>query len=227
MKNSEKGKYVAMGMAISATVMGTVVPVIAKSTQENITAIYKNIKVVADGIPVELGKDEPFIYNGTTYLPVRAVGETIGKKVTWDGNSNTVYLGEVPGDKEYLVDICPPYDGKYYKIYKSTDNDYFTMSGEKRTNGFTLCDSGYSIINLNGQYTEMSFDVGHIDGKSLKDVVLNVYLDGKLSREIDLRAEDVAKKISIPLNLALQVKIELSEVSGYSSYYGFADVEIR
>ena len=35
-------------------------------------------------------------------------------------------------------------------VDKSTDNDYFAMSGRKRSSGFTLSDEGYSIVNLNG-----------------------------------------------------------------------------
>ena len=34
----------------------------------------------------------------------------IGKTVTWDGATQSVYLGEKPGDVQYLMDVCPPYD---------------------------------------------------------------------------------------------------------------------
>lgn len=226
MKNNEKVKYIAMGMTISATIMGAVVPAIAKSTQENITALYKNIKVVNDGILVETGDAEPFIANGTTYLPVRAVGEAVGKKVSWDGKTNTVYLGQVPGEKKYLTDTCPPYDGSAYKVYKSTDNKFFEMSGEKRTNGFTITwDKGFVVINTDGEYRQITFDVGHLDGKSMRDGTLNIYLDGKIAEEIELKADDVSKQVSVPLNNALQVKFEIVKKSGVP-YYGFADVEI-
>ncbi|WP_420805150.1 stalk domain-containing protein [Gottschalkia acidurici] len=35
---------------------------------------------------------EPFIYNETTYLPVRTVDEAMKKKVDWDNKSKTVYI---------------------------------------------------------------------------------------------------------------------------------------
>lgn len=227
MKNLDKAKYIAMGMTISATVMATVVPVVAKSGQETLTAIYKNIKVVNEGILVDTGSAEAFIANGTTYLPVRAVGEAVGKKVSWNGNTNTVYLGQVPGEKKYLTDVCPPYDGKSYKVYKSTENKFFKMSGEKRTNGFTInWDEGFVIINANGEYRQATFDVGHLDGKKMIDGTLNIYLDGKLTEEIELKADDVSKKISVPLNNALQVKLEVVSHASVP-YYGFADVEVN
>ena len=67
----------------------------AASGTRNISATFRNIKIVVDGKELSTSA-EPFIYNGTTYLPIRAVGEAVGKEVAWDGSTNTVYLGEVP-----------------------------------------------------------------------------------------------------------------------------------
>ena len=36
----------------------------------------------------------PFLLEGTTYLPVRAVSEALGQKVEWDGENRVVYIGE-------------------------------------------------------------------------------------------------------------------------------------
>ena len=35
---------------------------------------------------------DPFIIDGTTYLPVRAISESLGKSVTWNGETNSVYI---------------------------------------------------------------------------------------------------------------------------------------
>ena len=61
----------------------------ANTIYKNIRVEYSGIKLVVDGqtvVPKDAnGKTvEPFIYNGTTYLPVRAVGNAVGKKVKWD-----------------------------------------------------------------------------------------------------------------------------------------------
>ena len=34
----------------------------------------------------------PLVYNGTTYLPVRAIGNLMGKEVGWDGATSTITL---------------------------------------------------------------------------------------------------------------------------------------
>ena len=56
----------------------------------------------ANGSPVEV-----FIYNGTTYLPVRAIGEAFGKTVAWEGSTSSVYVGKHASDKPavYLKDL--------------------------------------------------------------------------------------------------------------------------
>lgn len=55
---------------------------------------YRDIRVTLDGKPLDLGAAEPFIIDGTTYLPMRAVAEALGLNVdwNWDGTTRTVVL---------------------------------------------------------------------------------------------------------------------------------------
>ena len=48
---------------------------------------------------------EPMIYNGTTYLPVRAIASAVGKAAYWDGPTYTVYLGDMNGTLEYPTEM--------------------------------------------------------------------------------------------------------------------------
>ena len=72
----------------------------AKSGTETLEVVYDNIKIVIDGRQCD-PKDadgvsvEPFIYNGTTYLPARAVAEALGKNVSWDGEQSTVKIDTI------------------------------------------------------------------------------------------------------------------------------------
>ena len=64
------------------------------------------VRIVIDGKELHPADEqgntvEPLIYNGTTYLPVRAVSSALGKAVYWDGPSYTVYLGSMNGKMEY------------------------------------------------------------------------------------------------------------------------------
>ena len=82
---------------LAAIMLGA--PVLAQNLSKTIEVTFKDIKIYVDGeiiIPTDAsGKIvEPFIYEGTTYLPVRAVSEALGKTVKWDSITNSVYIGE-------------------------------------------------------------------------------------------------------------------------------------
>jgi len=71
----------------------------ANAMQENrrVNITYRGINITIDGkelIPVDAaGRSvEPFIYNGTTYLPVRGVANALDLSVDWDSDTNTVLL---------------------------------------------------------------------------------------------------------------------------------------
>lgn len=66
---------------------------------KSINITYDNIKIYINNTllkPVDVNGNsvEPFIYNGTTYLPVRAVAQALGKAVEWDNKTKTVYLND-------------------------------------------------------------------------------------------------------------------------------------
>ena len=200
--------------------------VLAKTGTEEIQAFYNNIKIYVDGVKVETtdvngDNVEPFIYNGTTYLPVRAVGEAIGKTVTWDGATQSVYLGEKPGDVQYLMEVCPPYDNNYFStLYTSENEKSFFMGGKKYTNGFSLNNSDWNrgeiYFNLDSKYKNITLNVGPIDGVDFSitnergskgDTVVGFYVDDKLIKEYTLKTGDLPQKVTIPVNYGMKLKI--------------------
>ena len=96
MKKSFKGFIMGliMGLVISCVCVGAVTGVVTKELH------YNDIKVTLNGKEIT-PKDangkvvEPFIIDGTTYLPVRAVASALGLDVNWDGETNTVKLGKI------------------------------------------------------------------------------------------------------------------------------------
>ena len=61
------------------------------------TLTWRGIRIVLDGrviTPKDVNGNpvDPFIYNGTTYLPVRALAGALGCDVDWDGNTSTVFI---------------------------------------------------------------------------------------------------------------------------------------
>lgn len=95
---------IVAGMLIGALLLGGAT--FAKQVSEKVDIFYNNIKIFIDGtelVPKDANGNtvEPFIMNGTTYLPVRAVANAFGKDVDWDGETQTVYLGAKPGENIY------------------------------------------------------------------------------------------------------------------------------
>ena len=122
--------------------------VYAASKKINIEVAYDNIKIVVNGKDVIFGKDlsgnkvEPFIYQGITYLPVRAVGEALGQEVKWDGITKTVYVGQngqVKKDmaEKNMADLVEPFSSNRFKVYKS-DGKTISLGGVEYKTGFNI-----------------------------------------------------------------------------------------
>ena len=94
-------KKVVVSVILSAIIVASMS--IGAFAAENLTVIsaYLNhaIKVTLDGEQLDLrdaqgNKVTPITYQGSTYLPVRAVAEAAGINVEWDGATQTVILGD-------------------------------------------------------------------------------------------------------------------------------------
>ena len=74
-------------------VMGVISCVGAYATDvwQNINVLPNTIKVVVDGKEVQA---DNFLYNDTTYLPIRAVSEALGKDVQYDTQTSTATISE-------------------------------------------------------------------------------------------------------------------------------------
>jgi len=82
---------------VVATILFSAVTAFAANTK-TLQAVFSGIKIYVDGVKIT-PKDpkgnvvEPFVVDGTTYLPVREVAEALGKDVNWDGSTQSVYIG--------------------------------------------------------------------------------------------------------------------------------------
>lgn len=84
-------KDMICGALIASLVLCSGTVAFAKVANMTIPVSYSNIKVIVDGKQLQTSK-EPFTYEGTTYLPIRAVAEAVGMNVGWDGATKTVTL---------------------------------------------------------------------------------------------------------------------------------------
>ena len=78
------------------------IPAYAAMASKNID-VYTGVRIFVDGkelLPIDVdGNDvEAFIYEGTTYVPLRAVSEALDSYVSWNKDTKTVYINSDNSD---------------------------------------------------------------------------------------------------------------------------------
>lgn len=76
---------------------------------------------------------EPFVENGTTYVPVRAVAEAFKIEVNWDQDTKTVFLGKKEGSPSLNDNINIYYEGKEYICADANGNPVYPILKEGAT----------------------------------------------------------------------------------------------
>ena len=157
----------ALLCSIGGTALGT-----TGETQAALT--YRNITVLLDGktlVPVDAEGNgvEPFILDesGSTYLPVRAIGNALGLEVGWDGATNTVILtsgGEVKnGTGEPLKSSRAVTAGLTYRDIRITLDGVELIPKDAEGNvvePFILDENGTTYLPVRGVGSALGLEVG-------------------------------------------------------------------
>ncbi|MBR6253380.1 MAG: hypothetical protein IKR04_06065 [Clostridia bacterium] len=91
----------------------------------------------------------PISYNGTTYLPVRGLSSLLNEGITWDGKTNSVYIGEGEKDTSFCSETLGPITYPETKKVDAVLNKKITIiyKGNKKTfedvNGTTVYPISY------------------------------------------------------------------------------------
>lgn len=94
--------------AVSIVLSGVTTWADATTGKKPVEVDYNDIKVTLDGTNVTLADAngnlvEPFVIDGTTYLPVRAISSALGLEVGWDGETSTVILSTPKEEKRIYI----------------------------------------------------------------------------------------------------------------------------
>lgn len=97
MKKLSNLKWFTLGIAVCLLATTLMIPALASTLTKTASLVYNDIKITLNGSSIT-PKDangntvEPFMIDGTTYLPVRAVANALGLSVEWDEAAKTVKL---------------------------------------------------------------------------------------------------------------------------------------
>ena len=130
-------------------------PTLSLMETHQVTITYRDIQLCIDGVTITptnvAGKSvEPFILDGSTYLPVRAVADALGLDVDWNGSTSTVTLtGQVGSPITYLLSrrvTTVGFASGGLDVSASTEELYtYDEQGNLLTHAMTS--PGYSAVN--------------------------------------------------------------------------------
>lgn len=104
-------------------ILAVAVGVSATTGTKNISAIFRNIHIVANGKVVQTDT-EPFIVNGRTFVPLRAVSEALGAWVDWNQATSMVTIkgGTNTAEVEALKAQIAAKDAEIAKLKAQVDD---------------------------------------------------------------------------------------------------------
>ncbi|MCL2336591.1 MAG: copper amine oxidase N-terminal domain-containing protein [Firmicutes bacterium] len=152
-------KWFTLGIAIGILVTTLIVLAVAANTQKQATLTYRDIKIILDGVTIT-PKDvngnviEPFIIDGTTYLPIRGISSALGIDVEWVGTTSTVTL--TSPDSATLA----TFEKISWQVGSIASNDYGIKysTDEMNFKQYPLDKLIAYCLNSDGAYSEGSFD---------------------------------------------------------------------
>lgn len=166
--NKERIKGMVIGFVLCAVLLGGMMVVSAQTVTRNI--VY-GVQVRLNGELMNFAADsQPFVMEGRTFLPVRAISDVVGLPVDFDAGTNTVYLGaRTVATRRPLQEAAPFFDSatnRWGELYSHTP-DSVAMGGVEHSN---------AIVRVYG------------DGRLLQTLELNA---GDLPQSFSVFVEDV------------------------------------
>lgn len=188
MKKELKGFIIGVILTLSISVLADNWQTI--SVQPNL------INVIVNGEKLNV---DNFLYNGTTYLPIRAVSEALGHNVDYDGETNTAYIGsERAGDKVSVLVALPKWEteGELYLDEKNEKYYFYGSYYRRKLLEKTVIEYDATTNNmiLTTDYTKTDTFV-----ETLKENIPHIIIDS-----VVLLSEEYFNNEILPLDEALR-----------------------
>ena len=135
----------------------------AESIKKTIDVHYDNIKVYINNSLIDAkdgnGKTvEPFIYDGTTYIPVRAIAEALDKEITWDEATKSIFISDKKVAEESMVWL--------------NNLEYFNMQSDSSINNCSKLEN-YNFKDSTGNLCSRAIQYDIYYGRIYTDYTIN------------------------------------------------------
>ena len=214
MKRMQKAKYFLSGILCTLMLLALTEPALGALVGKTIQ-VYTGVNVYVDDVKIEPQDEhgnpvEVFSYNGTTYLPVRALSKAFGKPIQWDGKTLSVYVGKHSSDKPAVwLENLDYFDSSDEAL--KAEKDMKDNLGNTYEHAFKCktADDKYSVYKLNGQYSAISGvlfktyesrSIGMVSG-------LKIYGDGELLYSASVTSGEDPVEFYVDLTGVLELKI--------------------
>lgn len=161
MKRMQKAKYFLSGILCTLMLLALTEPALGALVGKTIQ-VYTGVNVYVDDVKIEPQDEhgnpvEVFSYNGTTYLPVRALSKAFGKPIQWEGKTLSVYVGKHSSDKPAVwLENLDYFDSDGYKHLEKTKREMKDNLGNTYEHSLYSYNDSYTVYKLNGQYSAIS-----------------------------------------------------------------------
>jgi len=137
-------KSFMLGFIVAAILFGICIPTTAASRQT--IATYNGAKIMLNGSLLSTKDAETVVIDGTNYLPVRAIAESLDLVVGWNSYTNTIILESVGNNKTNTTAIEQNTNSITKNNYSSIEN-----TNSLPTYNYTNDDRNYDDINYNNE----------------------------------------------------------------------------
>lgn len=195
-----------------AVMMLSTTVVMAKSEARDIRVYDSDATIYVDG-KIASFSSAPFVYNGTTYLPIRGVSDALGEKINYNATDKAIYIGMQPGEPQYMTEVVPSVDQLYGEVYRLDYKTKLELYGSEYKTAVAIKSRGYMEFNLDGKYSEVTGNLG-IRG-SVRDganIPVIIYKDNREFRTYFLYGgTSELKKIEVPVKGTKILRIQVDD----------------
>lgn len=145
-------KIVVLSVIITAMVMSTALGAQVKKTIE---VVYNSVNITVNGKKVTT---DNILYDGTTYVPLRAISEMLDKQVAWNGKTNTASIKDKKEPEPVIEGTLSQ------KNAIKSANNYLSLTAFSKNGlikqlefeGFSNADATYAVNQLNVNWKEQA-----------------------------------------------------------------------